>query len=103
MVATPAVAVRIDRSLRSLLAEVEDLPSLATEWDRLPEGERVSIALDWDHLLASYLTELDHAYRAGEMTADQRVRYQTLLRKLRDAGPLMARLDFPRPFVSQGG
>ncbi len=103
MVATPAVAARIERSLRSLLAEVEDLPSLAVDWGQLPESERASIALDWDHLLASYLTELNHAYRAGEMTAEQRVRYQTLLRKLRDAGPLMARLDFPRPFVSQGG
>lgn len=103
MVATPAVAARIERSLRSLLAEVEDLPALAVDWEQLPESERASIALDWDHLLASYLTELHHAYHAGEMAAEQRVRYQALLRKLRDAEPLMARLDFPRPFVSQGG
>lgn len=100
MVATPAVTARIDRGLRSLLAEVEDLPSLAVEWEQLPESERASVALDWDHLLASYLNELDHAYRTGEMTADQQARYRALLGRLRDAKPLLERLDFFRPLVS---
>ena len=59
MAAPTAITSRIDRSLRALLAEVQDLPRTAEEWDALPDGERAAIALDWDHLLADYLVELD--------------------------------------------
>ena len=89
MAAPTAITSRIDRSLRALLAEVQDLPRTAEEWDALPDGERAAIALDWDHLLADYLVELDRFCREGEMTDDQQRHYQELLGKLREATPLL--------------
>ena len=71
MASPTAVAARIERSLHAVLAEVRALAGTAEEWDTLPDGERAAIALDWDHLLADYLTELDRLCRAGEMTAEQ--------------------------------
>jgi hypothetical protein len=94
------IAQRIERSLYALIAEVDWLPNTASEWDTLSDTEQVSIALDWDHLIASYLTELDRFYQAGRMTADQRERYHLLLTKLREAQPIFERLNLYRPTVS---
>ncbi len=65
MATTTEITGRIDRSLHAILAEAQDLPSRADKWDSLPEWERASISLEWDHLMADYLTELDEAYRAA--------------------------------------
>ncbi|MBI4493019.1 MAG: hypothetical protein HY690_09520 [Chloroflexi bacterium] len=94
MAAAPELAWRIDRYLAALAASVEDLPNLVAEWDELPDGERASTSLHWDHLLADYLTELDEHYRANVMTAAQRERYEELRRRLGEASPLLSRLGF---------
>jgi Xaa-Pro aminopeptidase len=86
------VATRIDRSLHAMLAEVRALAGTAEEWDTLSDAERAAIALDWDHLLADYLTELDRFFQAGEMTAEQQQHYQALLQQLREALPIFDRL-----------
>ncbi|MDP9371403.1 MAG: hypothetical protein M3Q65_02880, partial [Chloroflexota bacterium] len=92
MAAPTAVTSRIERSLHALFAEVRELPSTAEEWSALTDGERAAITLDWDHLLADYLVELDRFYRAGEMTSEQQERYHDLLQQLKETKPLFARL-----------
>ena len=92
MAAPTTIASRIDRSLHALLAEARTLAGTAEEWDALSDGERAAIALDWDHLLADYLTELDRFCQAGEMTADQQQRYRDLLQQLQKALPFFDRL-----------
>ncbi|MBI4492881.1 MAG: hypothetical protein HY690_08830 [Chloroflexi bacterium] len=97
------VSSRIERSLIATLAEVEDLPALATEWDTLAEGVRASLSLEWDHLMADYLTELDEYFRAGQMTSDQPTRYRALLCKLKAALPIIEQLNLYRPPVALDG
>ncbi len=82
MASPTAVTTRIDRSLQALLAEVRALADTTEEWDTLSDDERAAIALDWDHLLADYLTELECLCHAGEMTVEQQGRYRELLQEL---------------------
>ncbi len=103
MASPTAVATRIDRSLHALLAEVRTLAGTVEEWDTLSDGGRAAIALDWDHLLADYLTELEHLCRAGEMTVEQQGRYRDLLQELRGALPIFDRLGLlPLPITPTG-
>jgi hypothetical protein len=94
------VTHRIERSLSALLAEIEDLPNVSAEWHAWPDGERASFSLSWDHLMADYLTELDEYARAGAMTPEQERRYRDLLCKLKEALPLIQRLNLYPPPVS---
>lgn len=100
MATTTARRVRIDQFLGSLQSWVEDFPGLADEWEELEEGPRVSLSLQWDHLMADYLTELDEYYRAGEMSAEQAEGYRRLLGQLKEILPLIRRLKFWEPIVS---
>jgi hypothetical protein len=100
MAAASAVTMRIDRSLQSLLAEVEDLPNLAAEWDLLPDGARASIALDWDHLMASIMAELSQAYQSDAMSWEQQERYLLLISNVWEAMPIIDRLGFYHPRFS---
>ncbi len=98
MAATTEISGRIERNLGALLAEVEDLPNVSAEWDQWTEGNRVSYSLDWDHLMADYLTELDGYYRAGDLTPDQQARYFELLLKLKARLPMIHHLNlYPPP------
>jgi hypothetical protein len=65
----------------------------------MPGGERASVSLDWDHMMADYLTEVDEYWRAGQLTDAQAARYADLRRKLREALPLIEKLNFYRPPV----
>ncbi len=100
MATTPVMRNRVERRLDLLLAEVEELPATAADWDQLEEWEQASISLEWSHLMADYLTQLDSRYRAGEMAPDQQARYQDLLCKLREQFPIVERLNLYRPPVS---
>jgi hypothetical protein len=100
MVTTTEINSRIETGLHALIAEVDWLPNTAAEWDTLSDAAQVSIALDWDHLIGTYLAELDRFYHAGTMTTVQRERYDVLLQKLRDAQPLFERLNLYRPTIS---
>jgi hypothetical protein len=94
MAAPTTVAARIDRYLSALLAEVADLPNVVAEWDSMPPATRASVALDWDHLLADYLAELDSHYRAGVMLPAQSARYADLRRQPRATLPLLEQLGW---------
>ena len=100
MVTTPAVVRRLDRDLASLKSFLDDFPILLDQWDDLEEGPRVTLSLEWDHLMADYLTELDEFYRAGHMTPEQIDQYRDLLSQLKESLPLVDRLSFWRPPVS---
>ena len=94
MAAPTRVAARIDSYLFALLAEIADLPNVTAEWDSLSPAARASVSLDWDHLLADYLPELETHYHAAAMTAEQRERYGELRRQLQAALPLFERLGW---------
>ncbi len=101
MAAPTIVTSRVERSLNALLAEVRELPGVAADWDNLSDGERAAIALDWDHLIADYLTELEGFRRSAAMTAEQETRYHELVRHLHEAQPLFRRLGLqPIPLLS---
>ena len=99
MVTTTEIALRAERDLLALLTEIDDLSAVAEEWPATLDGERASIALDCDHLMATYLKELNGYWRAGQLSAEQEARYAVVRRKLREAMPLIERLDFYRPPV----
>lgn len=103
MATTTALAQRIDRSLHAVLAEVEDLPTVLKEWDTLPDWNRASIRLDWAHLMADYMAELDHYARTKKMTVAQQAQYEEVLRKLTDAMPIIEQLNLFRPPVRLDG
>jgi hypothetical protein len=94
MAAPAALAVRIDRDLAALLAELPDLPNVVAEWDSLFPATRASVAMDWQHLLADYLVERLQLYQVGAMTPDQCARYGDLRRQLRASLPLFERLGW---------
>lgn len=91
---------RIELRLNALLASVADLPDIAEEWCALGDAERTSLSLDWDHLMADYLTELDIDYEDGKMAGGQQTRYRQLLRKLKEIMPIIQRLDWYRPTIA---
>jgi hypothetical protein len=97
MAATTAIAERIDTALRALLAEVDDLPSVAAGWDALSEGNRASFALGWDHLMSDYLTEVAERFATGELSSPHAGQYRALVAKLRAALPFIERLNLCRP------
>lgn len=100
MASTTILASRIENSLHAVQAEADFLPELVGLWPTLPESTQVSQALDWDHLMGSYMTELDRAYRSSAMSEDQRGRYRVLLRRLREVAPLIEQLNYWQPTVS---
>lgn len=100
MASTATVSGRLDRDIDSLRSFLDDLPDLADQWERLEEGPRVSLSLEWDHLMADYLTELDEHYRSGTMVPAQKLEYASLLRKLKEMLPIITRLNLFRPPVS---
>jgi hypothetical protein len=100
MVATAAVGTRIERGLRALLAEVAELPAVAAAWNAWSELERVDFSLEWDHLMADTLTELDEGARGPLMTPEQHARYDQLRHALEHALPLIDRLGLYRPTLA---
>lgn len=91
MATTTEVTERIDSGLHALIAEVEWLPHVQEQWASFSDMNRASFSLDWDHLLADYLTELDRYYRSRAMTEQQQAQYLILLTKITDAQPLFER------------
>lgn len=100
MAATAALTERIQRQLEGIHAFTDDLSIVEAEWDSLDDEGQAVTALRWDHYMADYLFELDEHYRAKEMLPAQEEQYCSLLRKLRDAMPILERLEFMLPPVS---
>ena len=100
MATATEVSERIDRTILYLSAELDDLPNVVAEWDALPGWNRAPVAIDWDNMLAGMLPELDRYACSGELSSKQHEQYRELRRKLREALPLIERLDFHRPTVA---
>ena len=100
MVARTSTSERIAIQLHAIECAVADLPEIVEEWDELPDGERASLSLDWDHLMGSYLILLERYCAGGEMSKEQSRRYNALRASLRAALPLIERLNFYRPSIS---
>jgi hypothetical protein len=87
---------RFDTRLRESEAEVDFLPELVELWAEESPVARATWYLEWWELM-SRLEALEGAYRGEVMTPEQRYGYRILRRKLRDALPLLERLDLPLP------
>jgi hypothetical protein len=94
---------RIESGLTLVTGDIQALADLEREWGQLDESVRASLSLEWSHSMADYLVELDEKYRAGEMTPTQRERYDVLLGELKDALPIIARLNLRQPMVNLDG
>lgn len=90
-------ARRADRDLGALLAGVGDLLDVAKEWEELSDEERAEESLYWDHYMADFLPELDEYYRAGHLSEEQHERYEELRSKLKEALPVIEKLNFYQP------
>ena len=99
MTAETETAARADRDLRVVLLSNRDLPEILEEWDDLADGERASLSLEWDHLMGSYLVELEKCRRAGELSAAQEDSYRRLKEELKANLPVIERLGLYRPPV----
>ena len=93
------IAGRADRDIEAVLFFNRDLPEILEEWDDLADGERASLSMEWDHLMGSYLAELEDYRRAGALSAAQEDSYRRLREELRDNLPVIERLNFYRPPV----
>ncbi len=94
------VIERAERDLDVIHGFVDDLPDLMEEWETLEESDRTSTSLDWDHLMADYLVELEEYYNAGQLTDEQRSSYREILCKLQEVMPIIEKLKWYRPPVS---
>ena len=96
---TSDIAGRADRDLAAVLLFNRDLPEIIEEWDELADGERASLSLDWDHLMGSYLAELEEYRRAGVLSEEQERAYERLRGELEENFPIIERLGLYRPPV----
>lgn len=94
------IAQRAEHDLLALHSLVDDLDGLDEEWDILGEAEQVSLSLEWDHLMADVLTELDEYSGGGLLSQDQEGQYRELKGKLKDRMPLISKLKWYRPPVA---
>jgi hypothetical protein len=76
-----------------------DLPEVAQEWSQMRDAEQASWSLDWDQVIGTHLQVLDSHYHTGDMTAQQRIEYQELRRKLVGALPLIRQLGLFEPLL----
>jgi len=98
MATTPKLTGTIDIALHAIGAEADFLPELAAMWDEESPANRADWDIEWTDLMAR-LEDLEGAYRAGAMTAEQQERYCTLRRNLRAQLPLLERLGLSIPHV----
>ena len=89
---------RIEINLRDIAAETDFLPELAEVWEEEPDLNRDVWYFEWQELMAR-LEGLDEAYQSGSMIPDQRRRYEDLRCKLKEALPILKRLDLPLPSI----
>ena len=101
MAAKTEIAGRAERDLTAVLLFNRDLPEILAEWDELADGERASLSLEWDHLMGSYLTELEEYRRAGALSEEQEGSYRQLREELEENLPIIERLNFYRPSFTE--
>lgn len=100
MVARAGTHQRIDIALHAIESALDDLPDIEDEWNELPDGERASWSLDWDHLMGSYLPRLEESCQSQLMDDVQARRYAVLRTRLGVAFPCIERLNLYRPRIA---
>lgn len=98
MAATTDIEEQAVTTLRTVELMVEDLASVAGEWDQLSPDERMSWSLDWSNEMSA-LERVTRAGADGHPPAAAVARYRRLVRKIGDALPILARLDLYRPAI----
>ena len=90
----------VDADLGMVGFGIEALRDLALDPGKAQDDDRVyDFSIRWGVLLSGRLKRLEHYYREGRLTEDQRSRYRELKRDLKDATPLMERLGLGKPRV----
>ena len=90
-----------DRAIEAVSLTNRDLPEILEEWDDLADGERASLALDWDHMMADYLPEIVRYHRAGVLSEGQEEAYERLRAELEENLPIIEKLNFYRPSFTE--
>ncbi len=98
MATTSNLTQRIETVLHGVTAETDFLPELAASWEDESDVNRYVWYVEWRELMAR-LEDVEAAYRAGAMTAEQQARYHTLRQKLRTHLPLLEQLGLTTPSV----
>ena len=98
MATTSNLTQRIETVLDGVTAETDSLPELAASWEDESDVNRYVWDIEWRELMAR-LEDVEAAYRAGAMTAEQQARYHTLRQKLRTHLPLLEQLGLTTPSV----
>ena len=75
---------------------LRDLPEVANEWEKIPEGERAAWSIDWSNEMSGLVRIADFA-STGLLTAQQQKSYREALHKLLELLPLVKHLDLYRP------
>lgn len=96
MVASTDARRRALMTLSTVELMVNDLPEVAADWDELSDGERESWSLDWGNEMAA-LGRLAEVAAEGQLAADDRARFERLVRTLDDALPTIDHLKLRRP------
>lgn len=90
----------VEKDMEMIASAVAALRELASDDEMSRDGDRVyDFSIRWGVLLSGRLMRLEHYYRRGELTAEQRAGYRRLRRELREAMPLVERLGLGRPRV----
>ena len=90
----------VDADLGMVGSAIEALRDLALDYDKAQDGDKVyDFSIKWGVLLSGRLKRLEHYYRVGNLTGDQRSHYRELRRDLKDSFPLMERLGLGKPRV----
>lgn len=95
MATATTLTARIEGILDVLEMDVQDLEA----WETLPETNQDLLGLEWSQSMTSLLPEVNSAYRSGRMTPEQQARYRTLLGRLKEALPIIQKLNLCRPRV----
>ena len=90
----------VETDLDMLASGIEALNDLAADPNGAQDGARVyDFSIRWGVLMSGRLKRLEHYYRAGELAENHRSRYREVRRRLKDAAPLIKRLDIGRPDI----
>jgi len=97
MVTSSRIAQQVDRDLQRLNGELDFLPDLAMDWDEETIENRIIWNAEWGQLM-TFLMALHRAYQSGHMGEEQHARYVALAHRLREALPLLRRLELVERF-----
>jgi len=91
---------RVMAAVENAALMLADLQDIARGWDDLPDGERVSWSLDWSNEMSG-LEHVATDVRSGILTPSQKQAYQTVIRRLAKARPVLMALGLYVPVLPE--